>query len=141
MVSLPALVADVVRQHGDRVALRVRDGDDWNAWTYTEFWQQARRLAAALIERGIQAGDRVVIFSHNRPEWTIADVAIMAAGAVPVPIYQTSTPDQVAHIVRDSGARSAFVEGADELGRIHWDEIPSLESVTPSTRSRAATSA
>ena len=129
MVSLPALVADVVRQHGDRVALRVRDGDDWNAWTYTEFWQQARRLAAALIERGIQAGDRVVIFSHNRPEWTIADVAIMAAGAVPVPIYQTSTPDQVAHIVRDSGARSAFVEGADELGRIHWDEMPSLESV------------
>ena len=70
------------------------------------------QLANALVDLGITRGDRVVLVSENRPEWLIADFAIMAAGAITVPAYVTNTPRDHLHILENSGARAAIVSTA-----------------------------
>lgn len=131
VTSLAGLLSRASVTFADRIALRVEDGDAWATTTYAELGDQVRAAAAALVDLGVAPGDRVVIFARNLPRWTVADFAIMTAGAIPVPIYQTSTPEQVRHIVRDSGARIAFVGGQEELGKISavWDELGDLERV------------
>ena len=74
--------------------------------------EQAAKLASALKDMGIQPGDRVALVSESRPEWLIADLGIMAAGAVTVPTYTTNTERDHAHILHDSGARGAIVSTA-----------------------------
>ena len=71
---------------------------------------EVTRVAAGLIAAGVQAGDRVAVLSRTRYEWSLADYAILAAGAVTVPIYETSSPDQISWIVSDSGAVGIVVE-------------------------------
>lgn len=101
-----------------RPALRVREHGSWREWTYAQFESDVLALGAALIELGLQPGDRVAIFSDNRPEWSIADFAIMAAGGVSVTIYATSTPAQARHILRDSGARFVVVGSSTQAARV-----------------------
>ena len=84
----------------------------------SEFESQVRSLAQALIERGVQSGDRVLLLSENRPEWSIADFAILAAGAITVPIYPTLLPEQIEYIVRDTGASIAFVSTPGQYEKI-----------------------
>ncbi|HQA30138.1 MAG TPA: long-chain fatty acid--CoA ligase [Propioniciclava tarda] len=110
------------------VATRIRVGDDWQTITYGEMGRLVRALAQRLVSHGVQAGDRVALFSSNRPEWSIADFACLSVGAVVVPIYPTSTPDQVRHIVADSAAVLVFVEGQTELDRVEevWGDLPGL---------------
>jgi long-chain acyl-CoA synthetase len=88
-----------------------RDG----AWVPTS-WRETRQavdaIARFLAANGIQPGDRVAIISENRPEWAIADVAILAAGAISVPAYTTNTSNDHFHILADSGAKAAIVSSA-----------------------------
>ncbi len=114
-----------------RQALRVREGDSWWVSTWTETREMVMTLARALIDAGIQPGDRVAIFSHNRPEWVIADWATMMIGGCIVTVYFTSTPDQVAHIVGDAGAKVVFVDGQNEAEQTlaALDRMPSLELI------------
>lgn len=93
--------------HG--VAMRHKVGTAWRSITYSELGQRIDAAATWLIRAGVARGDRVVIFADNSPWWSIADLAIMSAGAVPVPIYATDTAPQAIHIVRDADARVAFV--------------------------------
>ncbi len=85
-----------------------RDG----AWQRTS-WGEFGRLVAACARRlraaGLGAGDRVLIVSENRPEYAVAETALMAIRAVSVPAYVTNTVDDHAHILRDCGARAAIV--------------------------------
>lgn len=104
--------------HGRRPATRVAAGDGWAVRTYAELDADVRRLAARLIDMGLEAGDRVAILSPNLPEWTLTDLACASAGLVSVPLYPTSTPDQIRHIMADSGSRMIFVAGADELSKV-----------------------
>ena len=96
------------------VALRAKVGAEWSPITYAELGARIDSVAGWLVDRGVQPGDRVVIFAPNCPSWTIADLAVMAAGGITVPVYATSTAEQAAHIVADAGARVAFV-GTGEL--------------------------
>lgn len=114
-----------------RPATRVRVNDEWRIQTYFEVGRLVRAAAARLVTAGIAPGDRVAIFSTNRPEWTTADFAILSTRAIVVPIYPTSTPEQVCHILNDSGASIAFVEGARELERVLqvWPELHALQRV------------
>ncbi|WP_372915739.1 AMP-binding protein, partial [Sandarakinorhabdus sp.] len=84
------------------------------AW-HTISWGEARdivaSLSAALTAIGINRGDRVVLVSENRPEWCLADLAIMAAGAITVPAYTTNTETDHTHILTNSGAKAALVSG------------------------------
>ncbi|MGW6695847.1 AMP-dependent synthetase/ligase [Rhodococcus sp. NPDC054953] len=85
-------------------------GDRWVDVTAAEFADLVTGVAKGLIQGGVQPGDRVVLLSATRFEWTLLDFAIWAAGAVSVPIYDSSSADQVQWIVEDAGANVAIVE-------------------------------
>ena len=107
--SLPALMFGCARAWGNRPAFRFwRDGA-WHRMDWASFAGAAANLARALRAAGITAGDRVLLVSENRPEVVIAETALMAIRAVPVPAYVTNTPSDHAHLLRDSGARAAIV--------------------------------
>ena len=127
---LAVMFAGSVARHGARPATRVRVGGEFTVQTYAELGEQVRRLAARLIERGLEPGDRVAIFSTNRPEWSLADLACAAATLVSVPLYPTSTPDQVRHIIGDSGAKLVFAAGQAELDKLAAAGLGALPMVT-----------
>ncbi|UDY22522.1 AMP-dependent synthetase/ligase [Nocardioides sp. Kera G14] len=101
-------------------ALLSRRGADgaWEDVTSAQFLAEVRSVAKGLIAAGVEAGDRVALFSKTRYEWTLMDYAIWFAGAITVPIYETSSAEQVHWILKDSGARAVMAEGPDHLARI-----------------------
>lgn len=115
---LAVMFAGSVARHSERPATRVRVDGEFTVQTYAELGDLVRRLAARLIERGLEPGERVAIFSTNRPEWSLVDLACAAATLVSVPLYPTSTPDQVRHIIGDSGAKLIFAAGQAELDKL-----------------------
>jgi len=120
-VMLPDLLFTQAERLGDRPFLHGRAGDGnhgWNTITWATAADQVLRLAAGLAGLGIKPGDRVVIVSENRPEWLIADHAIMAAGAISVPAYTTNTEDDHHHILTDSGASAVIVSTATLAQRL-----------------------
>ena len=123
--------AETARTHASRPATRIKSGDGWRVQSYRELATRVNALAAHLVAQGVEAGDRVLLLSNNRPEWSIADLALLTIRAVPVPIYPTSTPEQVRHIAGDSGAVFGFVETAALLGRLTevWDQLDGLRGV------------
>lgn len=110
--SIPALLLNQARRWPDRPMLRYwRDGG-WRRMRWAEFALQVAAVAAGLRTRGIAPGDRVLLLAENRPEFLIADTALMAIGAVTVPAYTTATAADHGHILRDAGARCAIVSTA-----------------------------
>ena len=107
--SLPGMMLDLARRHPGRPMLRYWRGRGWQRMRWGEFALAVAAVAAFLRGRGIEPGDRVLLVSENRPEFLIADTAIMAIGAVSVPTYTTNTVADHAHILRDSGARAAII--------------------------------
>ncbi len=105
-------VFDNVATRPDHVALRRLVAGQWRDVTSAEFGAQVLGLARGLIAAGIEAGDRVAVMSRTSYEWTLADFALFAVGAVVVPIYETSSAEQVEWILSDAGCRAAFVETA-----------------------------
>jgi len=97
----------------DRVIAVARRGDDLVDWTAKQTAEQVRAVAKGLVARGVEPGERVALMSHTRLEWMLADLAIMSAGAVTVPVYETSSAEQLAWILEDSGAVVAIVENDD----------------------------
>ncbi len=117
------LTDDLVRNAAeapDAVAFgRRRPGsEEWTDVTVAEFLGQVRGVAKGLVAAGVASGDRVALISRTRYEWTLFDYATWFAGAVGVPIYETSSADQIRHILHDSGACAVVAEGPAHLGRI-----------------------
>ena len=94
----------------ERALLSAREGDRFDALTATEVRRTVRAMAAGLIALGVAPGDRVVLLSRTRREWVLLDHAILAAGAVTVPVYDTASAAQLTTILANSGARTALVE-------------------------------
>jgi long-chain acyl-CoA synthetase len=96
-----------------------------------EWFDRVRDLSLGLRALGVRAGDRVAIMSESRPEWLLADLAILTAGAVTVPIYPTLAANQARYIVHDSGASVAIVSTADQLAKLQSvrHELPALEAI------------
>ncbi|MGH3531570.1 MAG: AMP-binding protein, partial [Mycobacterium sp.] len=108
--NVVAAVFDHERDDPDTVVFqRLIDGA-WTDVTCAAAAAQIRSAALGLIAQGVQAGDRVAIFSATRYEWAILDFAILSVGAVTVPLYETSSAEQVRWVLQDSGAVLAFVE-------------------------------
>ena len=93
----------------EKPLLFAKNGDSWKSENWTEVAEKVTRLGAALRDMGVEKGDRVVIVSENRPEWMVADFAIMAIGAISVPTYTTNTVRDHLHIIENSGAKAAIV--------------------------------
>jgi long-chain acyl-CoA synthetase len=116
--TVPRSFLEQVRSRPDAVALRWQDGDAWHEWTWADYADRACRLAGSLGDLGVGPGDRVVLMTRNRPEFHVADVAVLLLGATPVSIYNSSSAEQVAFIAQNCGARAALVEDAAYLARV-----------------------
>jgi long-chain acyl-CoA synthetase len=101
---------DRARRQPEAKALAYRKGDTFVDLTVSEVAERVRDVAAGLMASGVEPGDRVALFSKTRLEFTVSDLAILAAGAVTVPIYETSSPAQVQWVVGNSGAKVLIVE-------------------------------
>ncbi|MFF5324015.1 AMP-dependent synthetase/ligase [Janibacter hoylei] len=110
--SLADLPGRNAEKNPQRVAFTVKEAGAWRDVTAAQFNHDVRALAKGLIAQGLQAGDRLAIMARTRYEWTLLDFATWAAGGVPVPIYETSSAEQVEWIVKDSGTRFLVVETA-----------------------------
>jgi long-chain acyl-CoA synthetase len=108
--TLSDAVFALAASHPAAVAVRRRTDGVWSDVTYAAFVAEIVAVARGLVASGIATGDRVALLSRTRYEWTLFDYAITAAGAVTVPVYETSSADQIAWILADSGARAAVVE-------------------------------
>jgi long-chain acyl-CoA synthetase len=108
-----------------------RRRDRWEAISSEEFLRRVAGLSTALVELGVKTGDRVGIFSANRPEWHAADFAITGAGGVSVPIYFNESPQRMAYILNHSEARIVFVSGLSQLSKLLAcrSELPSLDHI------------
>jgi long-chain acyl-CoA synthetase len=136
LVAEPAarLTDDVVahgEQRPDAVLLARRVGGTWHDVTAAQFLAEVRALAAGLVASGVGVGDRVGLMSRTRYEWTLADYAIWFAGGVTVPIYETSSAEQVQWILSDSGAVAVVLESEKNLAV--FDEVA---EALPGVRSR-----
>jgi len=138
LAEIPATVnlADAVfRRAAERpqaVLMRRPDpGGGWQDVTATQFSGEVTAVAKGLVAAGIEAGDRVALMSHTRYEWTLIDYAIWVAGAVSVPIYETSSAEQAEWILTNSGARACFVETGDheQIIESFRDQVPALKYV------------
>jgi long-chain acyl-CoA synthetase len=121
--SLTDEIVDRLRQRPDGVVLSVlspRD-DSWTDLSVRDFHHSVTGIAKGLIAHGVQLGDRIVLRSRTRPEWTMVDYAIWWAGAVTVPLYETSSTEHATWVVEDSEAKFAVVESVDgDLGVPTW---------------------
>lgn len=126
--NLPAMIATQGANLGDHPAMRCQIDDDWREISYAQFDRSVQAVARGLLDLGLMPGERVGIMSWNRVEWSLADFGILRAGGVVVPLYPTSTPSQVAHILRDAGVTVLFVGGMRELVAVReaWGEYPEL---------------
>ena len=99
--------------------------------TYPEMGRAVREIAGGLAAMGVANGDRVAVLAATRPEWTLADFGAMCAGAVVVPIYHTSSPEECAYVLRHSGSRIVVVEDAAQAAKVETVRVqcPALEHV------------
>jgi long-chain acyl-CoA synthetase len=115
------LTDDVVanaREAGSTAVFSRRTTSGWEDVTAAQFHDEVRAVAKGLVAAGVEAGDRVALLSKTRYEWTLFDYAIWFAGAVTVPIYETSSAEQIGWILQDAAARAVVAEGPDHLARV-----------------------
>jgi long-chain acyl-CoA synthetase len=113
---------------GDRVAVRTKD--DSVSLTWGELRDRVDALAGGLAKLGVGRGDSVALMFSNRPEFHLADLAVMMLGAVPYSIYSTSAPEQIAYVVNDAGSRVAIIEDAFlDVFQAARADLPALETV------------
>lgn len=120
-----------VRALGARPALRRRRDGAWHALGWDEYGSAVEEVAAGLVAAGVEAGDRVALLSTNRVEWHFADLGILCAGAVTVPVYPTSAAVQAAYVVDHCEARVAFVENIEQLAKLldEREHLPLLRAI------------
>ncbi len=107
--SVPGLCLSASLRHAKKDALNYRTDGRWININASQFVERVKNVALGLAALGIRPGDRIALLSENRPEWSIADLAILSLGAINVPIYTTQAVDQIEYILNDSGSRAMFV--------------------------------
>ncbi|MGW7640672.1 AMP-dependent synthetase/ligase [Streptomyces decoyicus] len=141
--SLPALyevpadgnLTDLIRrnaaQHPDVAVMGRKVNGAWQDVTAVTFLAEVRAAAKGLIASGVQPGDRVGLMSRTRYEWTLLDFAIWSAGAITVPVYETSSAEQIQWILGDSGAVACLVESPTHEATVESvrDRLPGLENI------------
>ncbi|MFG2140711.1 AMP-dependent synthetase/ligase [Streptomyces sp. NPDC048650] len=141
--SLPALyevpadgnLTDLIRrnaaQHPDVAVIGRKVNGQWQDVTATAFLAEVRAVAKGLIASGVGPGDRVGLMSRTRYEWTLMDFAIWSAGAITVPVYETSSAEQIQWILGDSGAVACLVESPAHEAAVESvrDRLPGLENI------------
>ncbi len=129
--TLPSRFLNAVDNLPNPRAQMVRRADRWESIPSQEFLRRVGGLSTALVELGVKPGDRVGLFSANRPEWHTADFAINGAGGVTVPVYFNESPDRMTYILKHCGAKVVLVVGAAQLRKLlnARKELPELEQI------------
>jgi long-chain acyl-CoA synthetase len=138
--TLPQLFFEAVAKHDKPDALQYKVNGEYQPISSRTLADRVRRVALGLKELGVPAGDRVAILSENRPEWAIADYACVTSGLTDVPLYPNLPAEQVAYILRDSGAVAIFVSDAAQAAKIASvrSGLPSLRTVVTFAADRHA---
>ena len=134
--SIPGMLRQNASRFQGRLALKYRKQGKFVTLSYAEFYERALMVARGLKKMGVMPGDRVAILSENRAGWVIADMGILSAGAVTVPIYPTNTPEQIEYTLNHSGAKIVFVSSKFQYTKLLKvrDAIPGVELVVPFER-------
>jgi long-chain acyl-CoA synthetase len=129
--TLTKLFFDAVSKFNRPDALQVKVAGAYKPISHSEVADRVRHAARGLASLGVRRGDRVGILSENRPEWAIADFACLTAGLTDVPIYPTLPADQIAYILKDSGAVAIFVSNKEQAEKIRQirSQVPALNTV------------
>src|SRR3984885_13454984 len=129
--SLPAMFFAAAGRGGDKPFLWAKHGRTYQPLSWAETANSVNRLARGLVALGVVPGDRVALAAENRPEWAIADLAIMSAGAITVPAYTTNTIDDHRHIFGNSGARVVIASKPpiSERAAAAAAQVPSVQTV------------
>ncbi len=114
-----------VEKFRHRICFKHKKDGAWISLSWLDVGEKVKEVALGLSALGVKKGDTVAIFSNTCMEWTVSDLAILSLGAVSVPIYQSTTPDQVAYILNNSGSRWVFAENTHLLKKIKA-ELPNL---------------
>jgi long-chain acyl-CoA synthetase len=120
-----------VAARGDETVAQFKAGGEWKPITAKQMYGRVRAVAETLQSWGIQKGDRVALVGENRWEWPVVDFGVLAIGAVDVPLYQTLTPEQMAFILNNSGAKAIFVSTKDQFDKLLKvaDQVKTVEHV------------
>jgi long-subunit acyl-CoA synthetase (AMP-forming) len=134
------VLADTVSKHGGRPALRVKRDGEWKTVTWSTYGRDVRRAARALIELGVQPGQGVSLIGQNNPEWLVADVGAILAGAMPAGIYTTNSAVQARYITDHCEAKVSFADTPQQVAKFiaEKDRLPRLEAVVQMTGKPAA---
>src|SRR6266851_2325472 len=129
--TLPSRFLNAIDNLPNPRAQMVRRDGHWEAISSQEFLRRVAGLSTAFVELGVKPGDRVGLFSANRPEWHTADFAITGAGAVTVPVYFNESPDRTTYILKHCGAKVVFVVGMPQLKKLLAvrASLPELEQI------------
>ncbi len=121
----------IIERRGADRALRWMEGDGWGEATFAEVADRTARVAAGLASLGVSHGDRVVIMMRNIPEFHWVDLGVVFAGATPISIYNSSSPDQIAYLAGHAEAKVAILEDDGFLERFEAvrDQLPALEHI------------
>ncbi|MGC9323288.1 MAG: AMP-dependent synthetase/ligase [Desulfomonilia bacterium] len=126
--SMGAIFQNRVEQYGDKTLVLFKNKEGvWEEISWNKMNEMVRDVGLFLLSKGIQYGDKVALFSPNRYEWWVADLAILSIGAVNVPIYATNSAEESRYILENSDSKMCFV-GTQE----HMDKILSVKSKLPS---------
>jgi long-chain acyl-CoA synthetase len=120
---------ETAKKRGDAPGYLVKSGGIWHATSWREYGEEVDRAARALIDLGLEFGDRVCILGFNRPEWVIFDLAAMAAGGAPAGIYTSCSPEEVKYIVAHSEAPIVLVEDEEQ-----WEKIAEVRAELPNLK-------
>src|SRR3954447_15550842 len=129
--TMASLAAVAAQNFAGKPALRHKVGDEWVYIDYGDLGVAVSEVARGLIDLGIARGDRVAILANTRPEWTYANLGVLASGAASVSIYQTNSPEECHYVLEHSESRAVFVEDGEQLAKIREieDDLPALEFV------------
>lgn len=118
LANLPSLFSEQAHKFSDKPFTYQKKAGRWHATTWAEANKQVRKLATSLFAQGVTAGDRVALVAENRPEWLIADLAIMTIGAITVPAFSTNTTEDHRHVLTHSGSKGVIYAGGTIAARL-----------------------
>ncbi|HIM42674.1 MAG TPA: long-chain fatty acid--CoA ligase, partial [Rhodospirillales bacterium] len=129
--TFPKLLAENARVRGDKPASREKDFGIWLSWTWGQVAEEVRAIACGLAALGVKRGDKVTICGDNRPHLYWSMTAVQALGAIPVPVYQDSVPDEMQYIYEHAEAKFAIVENQEQVDKLLEirDRTPALEHI------------
>src|SRR3954452_4500823 len=129
--SLPAMFFEAAERRGDRPFLWAKRDRVYRPLSWSDAAGEGMRLARGLLSLGIEPGDRVALVAESRPEWVVADLAVMSIGAVTVPAYATNTIEDNRHVLGNSSARAAIVSTPALAARLTpaAEQLPNVRAV------------